>query len=134
MDVRQKQMLIATLAEMAANLQRSHVNSDTIRTAVRTTAGNLFGNDYDEIVDAVLGRRPAPRGVKIRRGTIVFLTPEDAPNCRLRYVVEADSTGDMLALWNGNIGILASRPVITKEPDGRWANGSGALYTVEVSS
>ena len=87
MDVRQKQMLIATLAEMAANLQRSHVNSDTIRTAVRTTAGNLFGNDYDEIVDAVLGRRPAPRGVKIRRGTIVFLTPEDAPNCRLRYVV-----------------------------------------------
>jgi hypothetical protein len=54
MSPEMKQMLAAALIEMCANLQRSGVTRPKLRAAVMNTAGNLFGNDYDEIVELVL--------------------------------------------------------------------------------
>jgi hypothetical protein len=140
MNPQAKRTLIDTLVEMRVRLENAGVATGKIAAAVEGTANALAPQDYADIVRNVLPRTAAPAATKpqriaVSRGTIVFLTPVDAPAIQFRYVVEADSaTGDMLALWNGMNGTLAQRPTLTKQPDGRtWTTGAGVLYTVEMS-
>jgi hypothetical protein len=47
---------IAVLSEVVRNLRRYKVNELVIRHTVINTAANLAGNDYDAVLDAVIGK------------------------------------------------------------------------------
>lgn len=67
----------------------------------------------------------------LKTGTMVVLVPEESPTVQLHFVVTHSNTG-AVQLWNGENGLMNSRPYLTQQPDGLWANGSGIRYRLDV--
>lgn len=66
-----------------------------------------------------------------KTGAMVALRPLDS-TAVLHYLVTHSNAG-AVQLWNGVRGGMESRPYLTQQPDGTWANGSDIRYTLEVA-
>ena len=73
-----------------------------------------------------------PKMTDFRIGTLVTVSPVDAPRVVMTFVVTYAEPG-VVRLWNNGSGVLEMRPRLVEQIDGTWRNAHGLRYTVTPS-